>query len=217
MLIELWFKIFSVLFVTLQQAPGSLTSPGGAASPGGGPQPQQQHSPQQQPQQVATQQQGGQQQQQQTGQTQQAQQQPQQQAQQQGGGQPQQPGGAPPQQGAQQGQQPPQQGSGGGGQQGAMGQQHLGCPTSGPNCIRTGCTNPAVHNPEWEDEYCSNECVVSHCRLASRHTHCFVWIYPYIGCILHFLWIAASILYTKIHMKDFSRRKSNFRTSLGYV
>ncbi|KAK4301403.1 hypothetical protein Pmani_026452 [Petrolisthes manimaculis] len=159
-----------------KQAPGSITSPGGAASPGGGPQPQQQHSPQQQqPQQVATQQQAGQQQQQQTGQTQQQQQQPQQQAQQQGGGQPQQAGGAPPQQGAQQGQQPPQQGSGGGGQQGAMGQQHLGCPSSGPNCIRSGCTNPAVHNPEWEDEYCSNECVVSHCRdvfsnwVASNH------------------------------------------------
>ncbi|XP_037974145.2 TOX high mobility group box family member 3 isoform X3 [Plutella xylostella] len=34
-------------------------------------------------------------------------------------------------------------------------------PTS---CIRQGCTNPAVANSEWEDEYCSNECVVSHCR-----------------------------------------------------
>ncbi|XP_018567121.1 TOX high mobility group box family member 4 isoform X3 [Anoplophora glabripennis] len=34
-----------------------------------------------------------------------------------------------------------------------------------PNaCIRHGCPNPAITNPEWEDEYCSNECVVSHCR-----------------------------------------------------
>ncbi|KAF2883528.1 hypothetical protein ILUMI_22644 [Ignelater luminosus] len=34
-----------------------------------------------------------------------------------------------------------------------------------PNsCIRHGCPNPAIANPEWEDEYCSNECVVSHCR-----------------------------------------------------
>ncbi|XP_049824233.1 TOX high mobility group box family member 4-A isoform X2 [Aethina tumida] len=32
------------------------------------------------------------------------------------------------------------------------------------SCIRHGCTNPAITNPEWEDEYCSNECVVSHCR-----------------------------------------------------
>ncbi|CAH2073917.1 unnamed protein product, partial [Iphiclides podalirius] len=35
---------------------------------------------------------------------------------------------------------------------------------STPSCIRQGCTNPAIANNEWEDEYCSNECVVSHCR-----------------------------------------------------
>jgi len=33
-----------------------------------------------------------------------------------------------------------------------------------PKCIRAGCNNPGVHNPEWEDEYCSTDCVVSHCR-----------------------------------------------------
>ncbi|XP_045473233.1 TOX high mobility group box family member 4-A-like isoform X3 [Harmonia axyridis] len=44
-------------------------------------------------------------------------------------------------------------------QQGQMG------PGQRPNsCIRNGCPNPAITNPEWEDEYCSNECVVSHCR-----------------------------------------------------
>ncbi|XP_047493092.1 TOX high mobility group box family member 3-like isoform X3 [Penaeus chinensis] len=132
-----------------QQAPGSMTSPGGGGSPGSRPQ----HQPQQTPQQAATQQQqqqAGQQQQhqQQAGQHGQQQQPPQQQQQQ------------PPQQTQQQQQ---QSGQGSGGQQ--QGQQgHVGCPTSGPNCIRSGCTNPAVHNPEWEDEYCSNECVVSHCR-----------------------------------------------------
>lgn len=31
-------------------------------------------------------------------------------------------------------------------------------------CIRQGCTNLAIINTDWEDEYCSNECVVSHCR-----------------------------------------------------
>uniref|UniRef100_A0AAG5DX27 Uncharacterized protein n=1 Tax=Anopheles atroparvus TaxID=41427 RepID=A0AAG5DX27_ANOAO len=31
-------------------------------------------------------------------------------------------------------------------------------------CIRRGCTNLAVMNTDWEDEYCSNECVVAHCR-----------------------------------------------------
>ncbi|XP_059489404.1 thymocyte selection-associated high mobility group box protein TOX-like isoform X2 [Neocloeon triangulifer] len=31
-------------------------------------------------------------------------------------------------------------------------------------CIRAGCHNRAISNAEWQDEYCSNECVVSHCR-----------------------------------------------------
>jgi hypothetical protein len=31
-------------------------------------------------------------------------------------------------------------------------------------CIRNGCANPAVNNPEWEQEFCSNDCVVLHCR-----------------------------------------------------
>lgn len=32
------------------------------------------------------------------------------------------------------------------------------------SCIRTGCTNAAVQSNDWEDEYCSNECVITHCR-----------------------------------------------------
>lgn len=31
-------------------------------------------------------------------------------------------------------------------------------------CIRSGCTNTTLDNPGWDNEYCSNECVVSHCR-----------------------------------------------------
>ncbi|XP_052818752.1 TOX high mobility group box family member 4-like [Mya arenaria] len=31
-------------------------------------------------------------------------------------------------------------------------------------CIRTGCNNRAIDNIGWDNEYCSNECVVSHCR-----------------------------------------------------
>lgn len=31
-------------------------------------------------------------------------------------------------------------------------------------CIRSGCTNPAVVSIDWEDEYCSNECCLSHCK-----------------------------------------------------
>lgn len=158
-----------------QQAPGSLTSPGGASSPGGGPQQQQQPQQQQpqQPQQSPQQQQVATQQQQQQQQQQAGQQQQQQQAGQHGQ-QPQQPTQQQPPQHQQPQQQPTGQGTGG--QQQGMGQPaHVGCPNSGPNCIRSGCTNPAVHNPEWEDEYCSNECVVSHCRdvfstwVASNH------------------------------------------------
>jgi hypothetical protein len=32
------------------------------------------------------------------------------------------------------------------------------------NCIRSGCNNAATISPDWEDEYCSNECVIHHCR-----------------------------------------------------
>ncbi|XP_055794400.1 TOX high mobility group box family member 4-like [Salvelinus fontinalis] len=37
--------------------------------------------------------------------------------------------------------------------------------TCSPNlCVRAGCTNPAVENKDWDREYCSNECVATHCR-----------------------------------------------------
>ncbi|XP_035474192.2 TOX high mobility group box family member 4b isoform X1 [Scophthalmus maximus] len=37
--------------------------------------------------------------------------------------------------------------------------------TSGLNvCVRAGCTNPAVESKDWDKEYCSNECVATHCR-----------------------------------------------------
>ncbi|XP_040887383.1 TOX high mobility group box family member 4b isoform X2 [Toxotes jaculatrix] len=38
-------------------------------------------------------------------------------------------------------------------------------PSSSPNiCVRAGCTNPAVDSKDWDKEYCSNECVATHCR-----------------------------------------------------
>ncbi|XP_006821180.1 TOX high mobility group box family member 3-like isoform X1 [Saccoglossus kowalevskii] len=46
-------------------------------------------------------------------------------------------------------------------------------------CMRVGCENPAVESPDWDKEYCSNECVVSHCRdvftawVASRNPNIF--------------------------------------------
>lgn len=34
-----------------------------------------------------------------------------------------------------------------------------------PNiCVRAGCNNPAVESDDWDKEYCSNECVATHCR-----------------------------------------------------
>jgi hypothetical protein len=31
-------------------------------------------------------------------------------------------------------------------------------------CIRQGCNLFAIKSPEWEDEYCSNECAIRHCK-----------------------------------------------------
>lgn len=36
-------------------------------------------------------------------------------------------------------------------------------------CVRAGCTNPAVESKDWDKEYCSNECVATHCRLVYGH------------------------------------------------
>ncbi|XP_008284222.1 TOX high mobility group box family member 4-A isoform X2 [Stegastes partitus] len=30
-------------------------------------------------------------------------------------------------------------------------------------CVRAGCNNPAVESKDWDKEYCSNECVATHC------------------------------------------------------
>uniref|UniRef100_A0A8C4DNY3 TOX high mobility group box family member 4 b n=1 Tax=Dicentrarchus labrax TaxID=13489 RepID=A0A8C4DNY3_DICLA len=37
-------------------------------------------------------------------------------------------------------------------------------------CVRAGCTNPAVESKDWDKEYCSNECVATHCRWVRRKT-----------------------------------------------
>ncbi|CAN9509563.1 unnamed protein product [Ophioblennius macclurei] len=38
-------------------------------------------------------------------------------------------------------------------------------PSASPSiCVRAGCTNPAVESKDWDKEYCSNECVATHCR-----------------------------------------------------
>lgn len=33
-----------------------------------------------------------------------------------------------------------------------------------PRCVRSGCDNPPVSSSDWDNEYCSSECVVKHCR-----------------------------------------------------
>ncbi|XP_043913816.1 TOX high mobility group box family member 4 isoform X3 [Protopterus annectens] len=33
-----------------------------------------------------------------------------------------------------------------------------------PRCVRAGCTNPPIQSKDWDNQYCSSECVVSHCR-----------------------------------------------------
>lgn len=42
-------------------------------------------------------------------------------------------------------------------------------------CVRNGCINRSMENPGWDNEYCSTDCVVNHCRdvftawVANRH------------------------------------------------
>ncbi|KFB50482.1 high mobility group protein, putative [Anopheles sinensis] len=31
-------------------------------------------------------------------------------------------------------------------------------------CTRSGCTNQAIESIDWDGEYCSNQCAVTHCR-----------------------------------------------------
>lgn len=31
-------------------------------------------------------------------------------------------------------------------------------------CIKKGCVNVAIKSSEWDDEYCSDECAVGHCK-----------------------------------------------------
>lgn len=38
-------------------------------------------------------------------------------------------------------------------------------------CVRTGCNNPAVESDDWDKEYCSNECVATHCRCVRGLKH----------------------------------------------
>ncbi|XP_026887803.1 TOX high mobility group box family member 4b isoform X2 [Electrophorus electricus] len=38
-------------------------------------------------------------------------------------------------------------------------------PPAGPAvCVRAGCNNPPIESKDWDREYCSNECVATHCR-----------------------------------------------------
>ncbi|KAM5235514.1 TOX high mobility group box family member 4 [Ctenodactylus gundi] len=51
-----------------------------------------------------------------------------------------------------------------------------------PRCVRSGCENPPVVSKDWDNEYCSNECVVKHCRdvflawVASRNSNAVVFV-----------------------------------------
>lgn len=51
-----------------------------------------------------------------------------------------------------------------------------------PRCVRSGCENPPVISKDWDNEYCSNECVVKHCRdvflawVASRNPNSVVFV-----------------------------------------
>ncbi|CAH2294619.1 TOX high mobility group box family member 4 isoform X2 [Pelobates cultripes] len=37
-------------------------------------------------------------------------------------------------------------------------------PSPQQRCVRSGCENPPVESKDWDNEYCSSECVVKHCK-----------------------------------------------------
>ncbi|CAD7675485.1 unnamed protein product [Nyctereutes procyonoides] len=51
-----------------------------------------------------------------------------------------------------------------------------------PRCVRSSCENPSIVSKDWDNEYCSNECVVKHCRdvflawVASRNSNTVVFV-----------------------------------------
>ena len=48
-------------------------------------------------------------------------------------------------------------------------------------CVRAGCTNPAVESKDWDKEYCSNECVATHCRWAQKRQHAGqIWVLEFL-------------------------------------
>uniref|UniRef100_A0A1A9WPS0 HMG box domain-containing protein n=1 Tax=Glossina brevipalpis TaxID=37001 RepID=A0A1A9WPS0_9MUSC len=51
---------------------------------------------------------------------------------------------------------------------GPIDKQNLNVDSSVQKC--ENCNNRAIINPDWEDEYCSNECVVEHCRMSLNIT-----------------------------------------------
>ena len=36
-------------------------------------------------------------------------------------------------------------------------------------CLRAGCTEPAVKNPQWDEEYCSAECLIEFCKACFKN------------------------------------------------
>ncbi len=44
-------------------------------------------------------------------------------------------------------------------------------------CVRAGCTNPAVESRDWDKEYCSNECVATHCRYVLCACACLIFFF----------------------------------------
>ncbi|XP_062373286.1 TOX high mobility group box family member 4b isoform X4 [Sardina pilchardus] len=40
----------------------------------------------------------------------------------------------------------------------------MAAPGTASVCVRAGCNNPPVESKDWDREYCSNECVATHCR-----------------------------------------------------
>lgn len=46
-------------------------------------------------------------------------------------------------------------------------------------CVRAGCNNPAIESEDWDKEYCSNECVATHCRCVEVNSTLFNFFFSW--------------------------------------
>ena len=77
-------------------------------------------------------------------------------------------------------------------------------------CIRAGCTNPPVDSKDWDREYCSNECVATHCRYVYTRTrsHMYARIHTRTQACTHTRTLAHGRSHTHTHTPTHARTRT---------